>query len=37
VGIDLLGKFGIEVEYYEGKVFSHDEIEVKIRGRSFFP
>ena len=36
-GIDLLSKFGVDVEYYEGKVFTHDEIEIKIRGRSFFP
>ena len=37
LGINLLDKFGINVEYYEGKIFTHDEIEVKIRGRSFFP
>ena len=36
-GIDLLSRFGVDVEYYEGKVFTHDEIEIKIRGRSFFP
>ena len=36
-GIDLLSRLGIDVEYYEGKVFTYDEIEIKIRGRSFFP
>jgi len=36
-GIDLLGRFGITVDYYEGKIFTNDDIEVKIRGRSFFP
>lgn len=36
-GINTLSKFGVDVEYYEGKVFTYDEIEVKIRGRSFFP
>ena len=36
-GIDLLGRFGVQVDFYRGKIFTHDEIEVQIRGRSFFP